>query len=357
MLCSHGLFHRHADHSALPGFMRFMTQVSLTVGIVALIAGVGILYQRIAGTAALRRLRAPGELVDVGGHRLHVVCSGTGRPPVLLEAGIAASSLSWATVQPAIARFTRACVYDRAGLAWSDVPSCARTFDRIVDELETVLSRVAPGERCVLVGHSFGSFVVRGYAMRHPDLVAGLVLVDPAIEWLTPDPEQAYRLRRAQWLARVGAWLAHIGIPRVCLALLIGGAPSAPQRFSRLFGETAAQTLARLVGEVRKLPPETYPLMQEFWSQPKCYHAMADHLAALERDGAAIARIETPASIPTTVISSGNQPQEQIDAQRRLAEASLSGRHVLAARSTHWVQFDEPGLIIEAVRAIVDRDS
>jgi pimeloyl-ACP methyl ester carboxylesterase len=329
--------------------------LSVVVAIIALIAGAGILYQRIAGRAAARRFRPPGELVDVGGHRLHVACSGTGRPPVLLEAGIAASSLSWATVQPAVARFTRVCTYDRAGLAWSDASTRAPTFQRIVDELETVLSRVAPGERCVLVGHSFGSFVVRAYAMRHPDFVAGLVLVDPALEWLTPNAERAYRLRRAQRLARFGGWLAHVGIPRACLAMLIGGAPSAPQRFSRLFGATAAQTLARLVGEVRKLPPETYPLMQEFWSLPKCYRAMADHLAALERDGASIAQIETLPTIPTTVISSGNQLREQIDAQRRLAEAAHVGRHVIAARSTHWVQFDEPGLIIEAVRAIVDR--
>jgi pimeloyl-ACP methyl ester carboxylesterase len=313
-----------------------------------------MLYQRVAAGSARRRFLAPGELIDVGGHRLHVACSGTGRPPVLLEAGIAASSLSWSTVHPAIARFTRVCTYDRAGLAWSDVASCPRTFDRIVDELGTVLSRVAPDERCVLVGHSFGSFVVRGYAMRHPDRVIGLVLVDPAIEWLIPDPERAYRLRRAQRLARVGAWLAHVGIPRACLALLLSGAPSAPQRFSRLFGQTAAQTLARLVGEVRKLPSDTYPLMQEFWSQPKCYHAMAEHLGALERDGAAIARIETPATIPTIVISSGDQPKDQIDAQRQLAEASHGGRHVVAARSTHWVQFDEPELIVDAIRSIVD---
>jgi len=314
-----------------------------------------MLYQFIAGRAAARRFLAPGELIDVGGHRLHVSCTGAGRPPVLLESGIAASSLSWAAVQPAVARFTRACMYDRAGLAWSDVPSCPRTFDRIVDELATVLARVAPGEPCILVGHSFGSFVVRGYAMRHPHAVAGLVLVDPAIEWLTPDPDRAYRLRRAQFLARVGAWLSYVGIPRACLALLIGGAPAAPQRFSRLFGETVAQTLARLVGEVRKLPPGTYPLMQEFWSQPKCYRAMADHLAALERDATAIARIVTPAEIPTIVISSGNQPAEQIEMQRMLADASHAGRHVIAARSSHWVQFDEPELVTAAIQDLVRR--
>jgi pimeloyl-ACP methyl ester carboxylesterase len=321
--------------------------------VLAVLVVAGVLYQRLAGRAASRRFPAPGELVDVGGHRLHVACSGIGRPPALLEAGIAASSLSWTAVASAVAQVTRVCTYDRAGLAWSEIPSCARTFDRIVDELATVIARVAPGERCILVGHSFGCFIVRGYASRHPQTVAGLVLVDPPVEWLAPDPERAYRLRRAQRLARVGAWLSHVGIPRACLALLIGGSPAAPQRFSRLFGRTVADTLSRLVGEVRKLPPDTYPMMQAFWSQPKCYLAMADHLAALERDGTAIARIVPPAEIPTIVISSGDQPVERIEAQRALADASQAGRHVVAARSSHWVQFDEPELIVTAVRDLV----
>ena len=331
----------------------YIQQLGLIVGVLAALIVAGMLYQRVASRAASRRFPAPGELIDVGGHRLHATCSGIGRPPVVLEAGIAASSLSWAAVVPLVAQFTRVCTYDRAGLAWSDVPSCPRTFDRIVEEFATVIARVAPGERCILVGHSFGSFIVRGYAMRHPDAVAGLVLVDPAVEWLKPDDERAYRLRRAQYLARIGAVLAHLGIPRALLALLVGGAPAAPQRFSRLFGDTVAQTLGRLVSEVRKLPPGTYPVMQAFWSEPKCYHAMADHLAALERDGAAIAQVASPPVIPTVVISSGNQPMEHIEMQRRLAQASHSGRHLIAARSSHWVQLDEPELVSAAVQQLV----
>jgi len=331
----------------------YIQQLGLIVGVLAALIVAGMLYQRVASRAASRRFPAPGELIDVGGHRLHVTCSGTGRPPVVLEAGIAASSLSWAAVEPLVAQFRRVCTYDRAGLAWSDVPSCPRTFDRIVEEFATVIARVAPGERCILVGHSFGSFIVRGCAMRHPDAVAGLVLVDPAVEWLEPDDERAYRLRRAQYLARIGAVLAHVGIPRALLALLVSGAPAAPQRFSRLFGDTVSQTLGRLVSEVRKLPPGTYPVMQAFWSEPKCYHAMADHMAALERDGAAIAQVASPPGIPTIVISSGNQPTEHIEMQRRLAQASHAGRHIIAAHSSHWVQLDEPELVSAAVQQLV----
>src|SRR5688500_18993767 len=99
----------------------------------------------------------PGQFVDVGGHRLHVTCGGSGRPPVLLESGIAASSLSWARVLPAIAAFTRVCAYDRAGLAWSDAASSPRTFDRICDDLGAVLAHTNERSHFVLVGHSFGS--------------------------------------------------------------------------------------------------------------------------------------------------------------------------------------------------------
>jgi pimeloyl-ACP methyl ester carboxylesterase len=274
---------------------------------------------------------------------------------VLLESGIAASSLSWAVVQPEIAKFTRVCAYDRAGLAWSDVASCPINFERIVDELSTLLARVAPGERYILVGHSFGSFVVRAYAARHPGSVLGLVLVDPPTEWLTMTSQRARMLWGGRHLSRVGAVLAHIGVVRTCLALLSGGAPGAPRQFVRIFGPTAARTLERLVGEVRKLPPDVHPILQALWCQPKCFYAMADHLRVLERDGISLGGFIPPREIPVIVISSGDQPPEQIAAHRMLAERSANGRHVIAARSTHWVQFDEPALVVSLVRELVER--
>jgi pimeloyl-ACP methyl ester carboxylesterase len=324
------------------------------VGVFVAFLALGALYQYVGTMRHRRQFAPPGHLIDVGGHRLHVTCHGSGSPVVVLESGIAASSLSWAIVQPEIAKFTRVCAYDRAGLAWSEAPSCPRTFETIVDELSAVLARVASRERFVLVGHSFGSFVVRAYATRHPDRVAGLVLVDPPIEWLTATPRRARMLRGGRHLSRVGALLAELGVVRACLALLSGGAPGAPRRFVKIFGPTAARTLERLVGEVRKLPPDVQPVVQALWCQPKCFHAMADHLRTLERDGAAIAAGVPPREIPDVVISGGDQPREQLVAHQVLAEASAGGRHVIASRSAHWVQFDEPELIVAAVKDLVE---
>ena len=311
----------------------------------------GVIYQRVS---IRRRQFAPtGSLIDVGGHRLHVRCAGDGGPLVLLESGIAGSSLSWSLVQPDIARFTQVCSYDRAGFAWSDAASSPRTFERIVDELSRVLDRVASGQQCVLVGHSFGSFVVRAYAARHPNRVVGLVLVDPPTEWLTMTPRQLRLIRRGRRLSRVGAVLAELGVVRACLTLLTGGVPGAPRRLVKVFGPTAAGTLQRLVGEVRKLPSDVHPMVQEAWCDPKCFRSMAAHLQVLETEGPALAAAQPPPATPLIVISSGNHPPQELAEHRALAARASAGRHVVADRSTHWVQFDQPELIVDAVRDLV----
>jgi pimeloyl-ACP methyl ester carboxylesterase len=326
----------------------------VVIGIVVALLATGALYQWTAGRRHRRQFTPPGQLIDVGGHRLHVHCRGSGSPLVLLESGIAASSISWSAVQPEIATFTRVCAYDRAGLAWSDVASCPRTFERIVDELSTVLASSAAEERYVLVGHSFGSFIVRAYAARHPGSVAGLLLVDPPTEWLTMTPQRVRSLRGGRYLSRIGVVLAYVGVVRTCLGLLTGGAPKAPRQFVRIFGSRAARMLERLIGEVRKLPPDVHPVMQALWCQPKCFSAMADHLRVLEREGVSLGGFTPAREIPVIVISGGNQPPEQIAAHRMLSERSANGRHVIAARSAHWVQFDEPELVVSLVRDLVE---
>ena len=310
---------------------------------------------------AAREVPPPGEFIGGCGHRLHVVCHGEGSPAVVLESGVAASSLSWARVQPGIAAFARTCAYDRAGLGWSDPASSPRTFARILDDLRAVVARagtgpwitLGAGSRVILVGHSFGSLVVRGYAARYPDQVAGLVLVDPPTEWIEAVPERTRLIRRARQASAIGELLARMGVVRASLALLTGGHPGAPRAFVKLLGRRASGTLERLVGEVRKLPPELYPAVQAHWCQPKCFRAMGEYLRVLDDEAPAIAAIATRPDIPVVVISGGHQPPSEIAAHRRLAAASPHGRHLVATKSGHWINFDQPDVIVDAVRGLV----
>jgi pimeloyl-ACP methyl ester carboxylesterase len=328
--------------------------VILIVGLLALVIVAGVLYQTIGSRISARRYPAPGLMIEIEGQRLHVLCAGDGRPPVLFESGIAASSLSWARVVPSVANFTRACAYDRAGLGWSAPSRTPRTVDRMVRELQGVLMNAGTGGPAVFVGHSFGAFLVCAYASRHPADVAGLVLIDPPSEWHELSREQRQLLWGGIQLSRLGGLLARVGLVRGCLALLTHGAPGVPRNFVRIFGSRAARTLERLVGEVQKLPPEIHPFVQMVWSQSKCFRAMADHLAALGPTAAAAGGLTSLGDVPLVIVSSGDQPADVVDKHRQLARLSQNGRHVIATTSGHWIQFDDPDLVVATIRDLID---
>jgi len=323
--------------------------------VLALVVAAGALYQLIGARASARRYAAPGVMIGVDGQRLHVICAGSGQPRVLFESGIAASSLSWTRVLPEVGNLTRACAYDRAGLGWSDPCRASRSVSRMLGELRGVLRAEGTTAAAVLVGHSFGALLVCAYAAANPSDVAGLVLLDPPSEWHDMTRQQARLLRGGIHLSRVGAVLARLGLVRASLALLIGGAPGVPRNFVRIFGPTAARTLERLVGEVRKLPPDVHPVVQALWCQPKCFQAMADHLAALEETAAVAGRVTSLGNIPLAIISSGDQSSDVLARHRELTRLSSESRHIIATGSGHWIQFDQPALVIDAIREIVDR--
>src|ERR1700682_40552 len=123
-----------------------------------------------------------GTLVDLGGHKLHVHCSGKGTPVVVVENGLGDFSFDWVLVQTRASQFTRICTYDRAGYAWSDAGPKPRTFAQINLELRDALIKIGEPGPFVLVGHSFGGPVMRNFATTYPRDVAGMVLVDSVFE-------------------------------------------------------------------------------------------------------------------------------------------------------------------------------
>ena len=316
----------------------------------------GWLYQAAGAARDRRRFTPPGALAPVGAHRLHYRCDGSGTPAVILEAGIAASSLTWSRVQPAIARDTRVCSYDRAGLAWSEAASSTRTMDALVRELRLLFTSANIPPPYVLVAHSFGALVIRAFARAHPAEVAGLVFVDPLHpeEWCDPSPNQEHMLRGGIFLSRVGAVLARLGVVRLCLALLSGGAPGAPRQLSRMLGRRAAALLEHLVDEVQKLPPEVLPSVQAHWSNPKAFRGMWQHLAAMPSCSANLVRaVDAFADIPVVVLSAGNRAPRWLAADAALAASSSRGRHIVSAKSGHWIHLDDPDLVVQAIRAVI----
>jgi pimeloyl-ACP methyl ester carboxylesterase len=126
--------------------------------------------------------KPPGRLVDLGGHRLHVLCRGAGSPTVVVENGLGDFSFDWSLVQDRVSKSARICTYDRAGYAWSDPGPKPRTFAQINLELNDALGRLGEKGPFVLVGHSYGGAVVRQFALTYRSEVAGVVLAESVSE-------------------------------------------------------------------------------------------------------------------------------------------------------------------------------
>jgi len=256
----------------------------------------------------------PTRMIDVGGRRLALTCSGRGSPVVLLETGLGAESNEWATIQRAIQPFTRVCSYDRAGRRASDRASSPRNAVDMVDDLHKLLGAAEIPGPYVLVGHSFGGLLMRLFASRHRDRVAALVLVDPMHEDQfdvfgemfpppTPTDLEAWRHTRAFWT---------------------GG-----------------------------------------WREPASTEERIDLVASITQ----VRRVVSLGDIPLHVITAGtflNQSlipsAPRVELQRRWEDLhkqflKLSSRATqsIVHGSGHFVQRDDPQVVVDAIRAVIAR--
>ena len=324
--------------------------------LVTLLVLAGLILQVIGSARDARRFPPPGQLVDVGGHRLHIYCMGGGTPAVVMDSGFPGSSLSWTFVQPEVARFTHACSYDRAGLGWSDAGPMPRSSRQIVEELRALLLNARVEGPFVLVGHSFGTFTVRLYASIYPGDVVGMVLVDPICpsEWFEMTEPEARKLAAAIRLSRYGALLARLGVARLISALVRFGAPGlARTSDSLLTGGTLAEA-QRMIAPLAKLPSELRPIIAALWTQPKFFDAIVSQAEALPQSAAQVAATGDYSDIPLVVLSASSSSPSQMKGHEDLAHMSSQGKHIVASKSGHWIQLDEPDLVIESIREVVE---
>jgi pimeloyl-ACP methyl ester carboxylesterase len=209
----------------------------------------------------------------------------------------------------------------------------------------------------VLVGHSFGGLLLRHFTAHAPGKVAGLVLVDPLdpSEWFPPTESQAARLRKGVQLSRRGALLARLGVVRLGLDLLTSGVRVLPQLLARASSGKGVSVTDRLVGEVRKLPQELWPVMKAHWCQPRGFDNMAEYLARLPEACAVPLDDSALRDLPLFVISAEKTGPAVIEAHRATAALSFHGNHVIAGGSGHWVQLDRPDLIVRAALEVVEQ--
>jgi pimeloyl-ACP methyl ester carboxylesterase len=173
------------------------------------VAAVGGAVETIGLASDQRDQAMPGQSYDVGGYRLHLTCTGSGGPTVVLQSGLGEMSANWARIVPAVSRTTRVCAYDRAGQGWSDDAPRLQDGVQAAADLHTLLGRAGEDGPYVLVGHSIGGNYAMTYAARYPEQVAGMVLLDATDPYRSPGTGSAHAgppsaVALAPSLARLG---------------------------------------------------------------------------------------------------------------------------------------------------------
>src|SRR5215203_3142213 len=311
-------------------------------GLVLVLLLAGVVFQFVTTKIDERRYPALGEMVDVGGYNLHLNCTGEagGAPTVVMDSGLGGTVLDWQLVQPELAKSTRVCTYDRAGMGWSDSGDQPRTSRQIVKELHTLLGNAGVRGPYVLVGHSFGGTNMQVYASQYLDEVAGMVLVDSALE-----DEKAVALTQSLQPSPLYMKIyATIGLTR--LPYTLGG-------------ETSGLTSPELEDEQAAIS-----------SHRRHVFAVADETSSLEESFNE--NRTDPMSLgdkPLMVLTAGSVQlagtglsQEQMnlidklhsESQASLTQRSENAKQISIEDSGHYIQVEQPDLVTDAIRQVVE---
>jgi pimeloyl-ACP methyl ester carboxylesterase len=300
----------------------------------------------------------PGRLVPAQGTRLNFYCTGAGSPTVVFDSGWGDWAPVWAIVQPAVAKWTRACSYDRAGAGYSDPGPMPRTSMRIADELLSGLRNAGIRGPYILVGNAFGGDNVRTFAARHPSEVAGLVLVEADIA-STPEERQGY----AQLIASM----------HECRDAIAGGKPL-PQLPAGRGGpaRSCAQSFFfRGLPEAMWSPVLNAKLLELVQTKVAMYDSYISEMEQMPVDEAYLEQhSRSLGSRPIRVLSTGNHgvhaldPSRPLDPKQQKYEAevtreqaqwlkvSSNAKQLFTTKSSEYIPFDQPGFVVDAIRDV-----
>jgi pimeloyl-ACP methyl ester carboxylesterase len=305
------------------------------VAVICALAVVGASYQAVATEADRQALPAPGQLVDVGGYRLHLHCLGSGSPTVILESALPAGSLVWGWVQPGVADTTRVCAYDRAGEGWSELGPQPRDAKQVASELHALLANAGVEGPFILVGHSFGGLYTRAYAGRYREQVSGMVLIDASHpdQWART-PDGAAVQRNNELSASVAPVLARVGVLRVTNFITVDP----------------------------DLPPKEQAEMRAFMNGTRVWDSDRAVFQTIDQTMAEVRASQPLGSMPLVVLTAtdhGFPPDtEQLHQQLQTELAALSSNscHQVVQGATHVSLVDnrqQSQITVDAIRQVV----
>jgi pimeloyl-ACP methyl ester carboxylesterase len=309
------------------------------LALVILIVGLpvfGFTYEAIMAPGDAERYPPIGQMVDVGGHRLHLYCEGEGSPTVILEGGHGVAALAWTLTQPLIATSVRTCAYDRAGLGWSELGPNPRTPERIAQELRTLLGNAGIEPPYVLVGHSIGGKHIRMYTELYPDDVLGLVFVDARHESADPvRTSEEYEADRVAYESSLNFYrvLRDLGIARGL------GVPLARSMDPSL-NSLPDDVVSRLV----MFEVEEDTLQSKIGQQDLANNGQLSNARSL--DGLPIVVLTADSSLVNTT--------EWEMVQQNLAALSSNSHWIIVENSSHNVHLDQSQQVAAAVLNVVE---
>jgi pimeloyl-ACP methyl ester carboxylesterase len=291
------------------------------------VSAVGGIVESIALTRDEGRYPMPGASYDVGGHRLHLNCTGTGSPTVVLENGLSETSSLWNAITTEVAKTTRVCAYDRAGQGWSDDVDGPQDGLAVAADLHALLARAGEPGPYVLAGHSIGGTMAMTYAARYPSQVAGLVLLDSSSPYqFTDQPDFAGTYAMMRRLLPVLPTLARLGVAQLT---------PPPSTSTALSPVAAAQ-------------------VRSFATSPRGFRNMRDEQSQLRDVFAQAQALTTFDPKPLAVVTASENADGTSGwaaAQDRMAALSTNSSHWVAD-STHVGLLDDAAGSIDSIRAI-----